>query len=244
VVSQATLSGSNVGSVVATCPAGELALSGGWSIPYNSGAAVIRSSRSGTRSWTIAVYHTASVLVTSYAECLIHASGATIAERSATAYVVPNGDNSAYPTCDTGEVLVGGGFELPDTPEVEVYSFTPNFNTQWLGEARTHDTRTDQVLVYAECLTFSGVHEVSTGLLQTTSAAGGGRGSAYSGVCPKGYFVSGGGYQDSADAFVYTMHAQFVLNDTGGGSTVWAVSLYANGGHSETFWADAVCLGF
>ena len=78
VVSQATLSGTSVGPVVATCPSGEIALSGGWAVAYNSGATIYRSERTGTGSWGVYVQHSSSVGVTTYAECLANATGATI----------------------------------------------------------------------------------------------------------------------------------------------------------------------
>ncbi len=73
VVNQITLSGFGEGSVVATCPSGELALSGGWAVPYTSGATIYRSARAGTRGWAVSVNHPSSVLVTSTAECLTSA---------------------------------------------------------------------------------------------------------------------------------------------------------------------------
>src|SRR5262249_8009943 len=78
VVSQATLSGTSVGPVVATCPTGEIALSGGWAVAYNSGATIYRSARTSAQSWAVYVRHSSSVGVTTYAECLANASGAAI----------------------------------------------------------------------------------------------------------------------------------------------------------------------
>src|SRR5262249_44792557 len=110
VVSQSTLSGFGEGAVVATCPSGELALSGGWAAPYNSGATIYRSTHSGTRAWAVYVTPPSSVLITSYAECLKTASGPTIAERRARVSLAANPAGQASPRCPAGEVVVGGGF--------------------------------------------------------------------------------------------------------------------------------------
>ena len=181
------------------------------------------------------------MLATSYVECLTNAPGATIAERSAVAYAEPHYDNNALPMCNDNERLVGGGFELPDTPDMEVYIFY-DIGTQWMGRARTHGAVTTQFAMYAECLTYGGVKQgFGTSFHQSTITAGS-RGTVYSPACPNGSYLSGGSYKYDGDAFVYAMHAQLVLDETGGSSIVWAVSLAANGGHPEAFSVTATCL--
>src|SRR5262249_45214332 len=104
VASQSTLSGTSVGPVLATCPSGELALSGGWSIPPHAGALVYSSERYNARSWAVYVRHGSSVNVTTYAECLANASGASIVGRTTYKSVAPGAHDDTGINCNAGEV--------------------------------------------------------------------------------------------------------------------------------------------
>jgi len=241
-VNQLTLSGFGEGSVVATCPAGELALSGGWAIPYGLGATVYRSSRSGTRAWAVYVNHPSSALVTSYAECLKGAPGATIAERLAQITVAVNATDKADATCNAGEVVVGGGFALDQHQGVTLATFWNPAETQWEGHVVNLGAASTRATIDAECLAYRGASVQSTAFAGLIITAGN-RGSATSGACPSGSFLSGGAYMDRpGGAFVYTMQAQVVLGESGGSLFVWAASLYANTGHDVGFEAGALCL--
>jgi hypothetical protein len=243
VVNQITLSGFGEGSVVATCSSGELALSGGWAVPYTSGATIYRSARSGTRGWAVYVNHPSSVLVTSYAECLKDASGAAMAERSALVSIAPNAADRAYPKCHAGEVVVGGGFAFDVHTDVGLDVFRENSSdTQWWGQALNYGTTTTLATVYAECLAYSGATMHATALTQSGIIAAGGVSSTDSLACPSGYFTSGGGFEDDAGAFVYDMQTQLVLGDSGGSYRVWVVSLYADRGNQNGLWVEAICL--
>jgi type II secretory pathway pseudopilin PulG len=236
VISQATLSGTSVGPVVATCPSGEVALSGGWAVAYNSGATIFRSERTGTGSWGIYVRHSSSVGVTTYAECLANASGATIAERAAYTSDSPGYAGGAMPSCNGGEVLVGGGFAFQN--DLHLYYFAGSSATQW--EVRTfNDGDSSATLnVYAECLIYSKARSSQTAYSGNVSVDDGFRGGVASKACPSGAYVSGGGfaYGDGA-AFIYATWAS-------GNGTTWTADLYANGGQGEHLGSWAMCLGF
>jgi hypothetical protein len=242
VVNQVTLSGFGEGSVVATCPSGELALSGGWAVRYDSGATIYRSARSGTRGWAVYVNHPSSALVTSYAECLTGAPGAAIAERSASVSVAPSTANQAFPKCNAGEVVVGGGFAFDLHTGVELDVFRDkSSDTQWWGQVVNFGATSTLASIYAECLASSGASMKAT-TLSNLNVAVGGQGSALSVACPSGYYLSGGGFEDDAGAFVYDVQARVVLGDSGGSSIVWTASLYANGGHQDGLSVLAICL--
>jgi hypothetical protein len=234
VVSQTTLSGTDIGPVSVSCPAGEIALSGGWASSNSSDIFIYNSTRNGTGGWKVYVNHASSLLVNSYAECLKNASGATIAERLTQVSVAPGSTNSAIASCNSGEVLVGGGFAL--NTGLELYNFSANSATQWAGYAKNHGTTSGLLNTYAECLRYSGAHSSQTSYRQSSIAAGA-TGGTTSNACPSGTAVSGGGYADGIDAFIYTMSA-----DSGG--TTWTAYLYANGGKSELLNSYAMCLGF
>jgi hypothetical protein len=248
VVNQVTLSGTNSGPVVATCPSGELALSGGWAVvPYNTtGATILRSKRSGTRGWAISVAHALDVTVTSYAECLKDAPGATVAERSAT-LSVPAGGVAGYKVpCNTGETVVGGGFATQSGVNVlgtTADSVGPPY--AWSVGFWNLGTSLASYSVYVECLTYATAHS-SANESQLSPIAAGSTGGTTSPACPSGTQVSGGGYAylSQATGFAYGMSAQRVLGDDGSSYIVWKALLYANGGQSVKLQSLAVCLGF
>ncbi len=234
VVKQVTLAGTDTGPVTVSCPSGEVALSGGWATTNRSDLFVFNSTRSGTGSWQVYVGHSSSLLTNAYVECLRYASGATITQRLVQVSVAPGGINSATASCNAGEVLVGGGYAL--NTGLELYNFSPASGTQWKGFARNHGTTSGLLNIYAQCLTYSSAHSSPTTFHQSSIAAGA-VGSTVSAACPSGSAVSGGGYADSEDAFIYTM------SSSGSGST-WTVYIFADGGHSELLNSYAMCLGF
>ena len=245
VVNQVTLSGFGEGSVVATCPSGEIALSGGWALRYDSGATIYRSSRSSTRSWAVYVNHPWTALVTSYAECLTNVRGAAIAERLAQVSVAANAAGRANPKCNAGEVVAGGGFAFDVHTDVGLDIFDNNSSdTQWEGQAVNLGATSTLASIYAECLAYSGASMQATAFVGPRVDAGS-RSSAYSGVCPSGYSLSGGSFiGQPGGSFIYGMQAQLVLSDSGGSSFVWAASLYANDGHEVGLGVGAICLRF
>jgi hypothetical protein len=239
VVNQVTLSGSGEGIVVATCPSGELALSGGWAVPYTSGTTILRSKRSGTRGWSVYVSFPSTVLVTVYAECLANASGATITERLAQVSVAPGGTVDAYPTCTMGEVVGGGGFALD--ANVVLYVFTNKLDTQWWGMIVSHSANAALATIYAECLAYSGAYLAQSTNLYVTIAAGS-TGSAISPSCPSGSYVSSGGFLHDENSFLYGMSTQRVFSDNGSTYIAWKVLAYARGTSPAEFRVDAICL--
>jgi hypothetical protein len=239
VLNQVTLSGAGEGSVVASCPAGEIALSGGWAVKYTAGATILRSKRSGMRGWSVYVSFPATVLVTVYAECLANASGATITERLAQVSVAPGGSIDAYPTCTTGEVVGGGGFALD--ANLVLYVFTNTSDTQWWGKIISRSANAALAAIYAECLAYSGAYLAQSTNLYVTIPTGS-TGSAASPVCPSGTYVSGGGFVHDDESFLYAMSAQRVLSDNGSSYIAWKVLAYAWGTSPAEFRVDAICL--
>jgi hypothetical protein len=225
--------------VVATCPAGEIALSGGWAVLYTSGATILRSKRSGTRGWSVYVSYPSTVLVTVYAECLANASGATITERPAQVSVAPGATVDAYPTCTTGEVIGGGGFALD--ANLVLYVFTNRSDTQWWGMVVSRSANAALATIYAECLAYSRAYLAQSTNLYVTIPTGS-TGSAASPTCPSGTYVSGGGFVHDEDSFVYGMSAQRVFGDDGSTYIVWKVLAYAWGTSPAEFRVDAICL--
>jgi hypothetical protein len=200
VVHQQTLTGSSVGPVTATCPAGEVALSGGWATSPSDGSnpVVYDSSRTGAGGWSVYVQHSGSTLVSAYAMCLKNASGATVAERFAGSLSVsPNTYGAKFASCNSGETLVGGGFA--SNIGLTLYNFMASGAT-WGGYVYNHTGSALPFSFYAECLTYSGSHSSLTAYTQAT-------GHTVSNACPSGSYVSGGGFAANQNSQVFTMAA-------------------------------------
>jgi hypothetical protein len=197
---QQTLSGTSVGPVTVTCPAGELALSGGWATSPSDGSnpIVYNSSRNGIGAWNVYVQHSGSTLVNAYAMCLKNASSAAVTERYAGALSVSaNTYGTKFASCNAGETLVGGAFA--SSTGLTLYNFTAS-GASWGGYVFNHTGSPLGFNFYAECLTSSGSHSSFTG-------AGSGTGHAASPTCPSGSYVSGGGFASNQNSPIFTMSA-------------------------------------
>jgi hypothetical protein len=197
---QQTLTGTSPGPVTVTCPAGEIALSGGWASNPSDGtnALVYNSSRSGSGGWQIYVQHSGSTLVNAYAMCLKNASGASVVERFAgNLSVSPNTYGTKFASCNAGETLVGGGFAASNG--TTLYNFTAS-GSSWGGYVWNHTGSALPFNFYAECLTYSGSHSSFTGAAQAN-------GHSTSPACPSGSYVSGGGFAANQNSHVFTMSA-------------------------------------
>jgi hypothetical protein len=237
VASQGTLSGTSVGPAVATCPSGEIALSGGWSIPAHAGAFVYSSARASVRSWAVYVRHGSSLGVTVFIECLANAPGATIVERAAYVTVAPGDTNYTNASCNAGEVAVGGGFY--SQTGLVVYG-SSGYSTTWGSAAHNIGATPGQLGAYVECLTYAKAHssDTSKGLSPTDLTPGNG-GRAASPLCPSGTYMSGGGF-GGPDGVFYAMSAE-----GSGGATTWAVYEYNNSSGDHAYvQSSAECLGF
>ncbi len=133
-----TLSGSDPGPVSASCPQGEVALGGGWSVHWSvSGinARVFAAVLTGN-TWSVRFAHPglsntsaaaqtgatgieAGIAVTAYVECLRGANGAAVTQRSFTQNLPPTPATESndhlggtVAVCNQGETLVGFGFDF------------------------------------------------------------------------------------------------------------------------------------
>ena len=137
VTNQTILSGTQTGPAPASCPSGEIALSGSWGIVNDATAKPLSSFRTSSQGWDVYVTHAATVTVKTYVECLKNAPGATIVERKVTGIVAPGGTKSLIAQCNAGEVVVGGGFGA--VAGLEVYNSTANSGSEWLGYVANHN---------------------------------------------------------------------------------------------------------
>lgn len=231
-----TLSGSQTGPAPASCPSGEIALSGGWGLVGDASAAPLSSFRTSTRGWDIYATHSATITVTTYVNCLKNASGASITERKETGIVPPGGTATIIAKCNAGEVVVGGGFGGP--AGLEIYNNSANSGTDWLGYVANHNggSISSTYDVLAECLTYPNA-STSLTIGKQISVSNGTSNQVTSNTCPTGQFVSGGGYVYGQKASVYFIQAS-------NSNTTVTAGLYANGGQNETLtvWADCLRL--
>src|SRR6185437_11977824 len=170
VSNQVTLSGTSTGPVNASCPSGELALSGSWGLSGDATAAPIDSFRNGSRGWSVYATHASPVTVKVYVECLRHASGATVGEISHPLVVPASSTASAIAQCLAGQVVVGGGFEAPMGDET--YELTAYSGTEWLVRFSNHSARDANFTAFAECLAYPNAQSSVTPLKQISIPQG------------------------------------------------------------------------
>jgi hypothetical protein len=237
VLSQQTLNGSGAGFVSVGCPAGEVALAGGYA--SNSSQAFVSTSDRGSpasNGWLLEVNHSTTTLVNVYVECLQNAPGATVTQRLADVSVPANSYANGYASCNPGEVLVGGGFTGVSGPTgIEIYNFMANGAMQWGGYAQNHTAFPGSITFYAECLTYSSAHSSFTLPPRQYAIGTGASGAGNSPTCASGMYVSGGGFADDSFGTLYTMFVN--------GSS-WQVALQSSPGHANLLNAYAMCLGF
>jgi hypothetical protein len=226
------------GPVVATCPQGELALSGGWDIPSN-GARVF-AAKVVNNGWAVSVSTSgqASTTVTSYVECLRGATGTSVIQRAVTLAIAPtiasftvDNANIYSANCQQNEGLVGFGFDFgaSGAGNLEFEASVPSeilHDISWSFKTWNYDTVPHNITYIITCATTTLHGEVaypthaSTGTLLYAGMTG-----STSVSCPSGTILAGGG-------FAYTLRgerAQLIGNEYGlhATATGWQSSLMA-----------------
>jgi hypothetical protein len=236
-----TLSGGQTGPVIATCPQGEFALSGGWDIPSQS--ARVFAAKVTNNGWAVSVLplgHPATTTVTAYVECLRGATGTVITQRAITKTIAPTVasdqvDNASITagSCQQNEGLVGFGFDFgaaaADRLELEGSVPSDYLHTYlWSFLVWNFDTVAHDVTFDLQCLTTTGQGSTSDSQQVGSILYSGGSGSAVA-LCPAGTMVAGGGFKYSR----YGTRASYLGNEyslhatsTGWQSSVLAVSGY------------------
>jgi hypothetical protein len=210
VAASVPLVGDRSRQVTATCPQDEIALSGGWAIDQPAGARVYAANIVGN-SWVVSFFPIipgGPTNVTAYVECLRGAGGTiTAVQRTVTESIAPSVPSDQVDraggdirTCQTGEGLVGGGFDFGSaaaTTTLELEASLPWEYLHLLGwsfKVWNFDKVAHEVTFTVQCLTTtrtgSQVHDtaqagagISPNLSATTTAD-----------CPAGTMVAGGGF--------------------------------------------------
>jgi len=183
--------------VTATCPAGQVALGGGWATSgYGN---VYNSSRSGN-SWQVYVdNYGSSDLVNAYVMCLVNQPAAVVTQRLNQISVPGSTSSNGYAYCQSGEILVGGGFALSSTISLNVQEFNTT-DTAWHGNFSNFGSSAALANTYAICL--QGNHMFASPQGNPTTVAANSYGGSAA-TCPPGFVVTGGGYGISSAAVVY-----------------------------------------
>lgn len=234
IVSGAMTNGAN--PVVATCPNGTLALSGGWYFGNDFGSEVRWASRYGTNAWAVWAYASNSApkgtSISVYVLCLQNVPAATVVERQEDFAYNPGETAQHDVNCNAGEVAVGGGFS---TPGIDIYTFAPvAAGTGWSFTGQNNATNSTSFTLYTECL--KAAHAVTKSFSSaSTLVAGNASGSAQA-TCPAGSFLTGGGYShDSVFVTMFDFHPQY---------PTWEVSISTDNNTAVQLTSSAVCLSF
>jgi hypothetical protein len=249
-----TLNSGDSGPVSATCPQGEVALGGGWNVPTQQ--ARVFAARLNGNTWSLSALplgHPATTTVTAYVECLRDVPGAVVTQRPTTQNLAPTptdvfNDNlgGTVSLCNTGETLVGGGFDLGSPGDMlELESSWPRNDVlpvqMWVFSIRNYDTVAHSITYYAECL--SGVTVTASYPRQDGSPVYASQTGSATVSCPSGATLAGGGFQ-------YRMHSPgpsrlgnlYSLNAASSGWQGQVYTLSGYGLYYLTSLAAAVCL--
>jgi hypothetical protein len=217
-----TLPYDNTGPATATCPAGEVALGGGWSVPKNK--RVFATKLSGN-TWSVWVNNPRPILngatlrtgaaplralvpppvgpaigatVTAYVECLVGATNAVATPYTATGGVLPPTlkPGELRGQCPQGEVSTGGTFHLGDSSNLELTGSAPAYGifqgSAWVFQVKNHDTVSRQITYTVICLANTPVQWRFKVQYDTTPVTTGATGGPTA-ACPAGRALAGGG---------------------------------------------------
>ncbi len=196
VLTQVSIAAGTVGWADAACPAGSVAVSGGFAAGSNM---VVYTQSKQLNGWRVYAKNNSgsSQLLNAYAICLSNTAGST--QQILKQITVAAGD-IGYDTalCPAGSVVTGGGFA--SNPDAHwIYNSSMNGNG-WRAYAR-NNTGLGQVLnIYAICLSGAGGSTSMVGEQITVAAGNSAGGDAQ---CPAGKLVTGGGYALGNNLVVY-----------------------------------------
>lgn len=231
VANTVTLSGTNTGPVLATCPAGEVALGGGWNVPPRARvfAAVLQGN-----TWAVSVANAGLSLsaevatepkpgaeigigaVTAYVECVHGVAGLVVTAQSSSISVPANQRLVHAGFCNTGEVLVGSAFDLGG-PSANIWLETNSPTTAafgyplWFFSGMNQDSVAHSVSFSVQCLGNFSLGAYTLYLQNTGGPVSAITTGSVTALCPSWMQVAGGGLGISAPtggiANPYLLHA-------------------------------------
>jgi hypothetical protein len=181
---------SNSGGVGASCPSGEVALTGGWSADAGTLMQVSHRHQNGDVSSWVVYPNSVTAQVTVFVLCLQHVASAIITERLVAATIPAGASGTAFSPCYAGEVPIGGGFVALGDVDLVNSDLAPD-HTGFRLTVANHSASPDTVQAVAECLSVAKAQlTVTTPAQQEIGAHGSGSVQI---SCPKGTLLSGGG---------------------------------------------------
>jgi hypothetical protein len=229
----AMVSGSGSSPLSASCPFGEPALSGGWSIVSDARLSMTRRNGNG---WVVEPAPPYGGNANAFVLCLQHAAGVSIRERQTIFAIAANSSGTGVAACNAGETLVGGGFS-GDGTNLDISHLSPSADhTGFILTAANHDPTSEQTMfVYAECLSAPKAH-LTVPPPTTANISPHGTGPVQI-SCPKGTMLSGGGI-DLLNGVAVATH--FAPNS----ATTWLTQVQNHTIVSTTVNLYALCLSF
>jgi hypothetical protein len=253
------------GPATATCPQGEIALGGGWSVPQNK--RVFATKLSGN-AWSVSVTNPlpsvkgatadmgavplsalvstpvvppVGITVTAYVECLVGATNAVVTPNTQSIEVLPTTDRAQRweAVCPEGEVASGSAFDLSSSTDLELAFIAPTVQGPHLAFAvKNYDSAAiaHEITYTAECLANApGLYTSSYG--QGASPLTPGATGDAAAACPAGRALAGGGAGYSPDNA--PDRGNIYLQHAG--LSGWQIAVYSMSG-SITPYASALCI--
>jgi hypothetical protein len=251
-------SGSGVGSATVSCPAGELALSGGWVTTTGTVANVFESRRTGAGSWRVSIDYTDHTVLFAKLECLRSMPGAEIHADTfpiKKGIIAPTSPLLGLPTsvlyqagCNNAGLkepglVVGAGFSAD--PGTHFDQVNPEGKVDaYVDSSALPTTAPGDVLAEAECLvdpshrmhthaasSGAGVDSTTTPVLDTAT-------------CPSGMSVISGGFSAVPGPLDWSRPMRTTLSAAAGAQDQWQVRVSFLGKSPVHLTASALCAGF
>jgi len=236
----------STGEADATCGAGELLLSGGYTVSAaSSDWAVYLDAPTTASTWTVEIVNldpSQSLSYSAYAVCAVSLPGKNALSGYTTHLVsanvnAPSPSNSeADAACAAGQLLVGGGYEVDNVSlNWSAYVNGPLNASTWFVEIDNESGADTMFHAFAICLARTN-NKAITGLTESTSATNSSAPAADA-SCGAKTLMTGGGYQIHSIGQEWRNAEDFPVS-----ATTWRVGLTDLDSFSRVYDTFAVCL--
>ena len=202
-----SVNGGRQGTVSATCSAGNVVLSGGFSVTSPTLEIASSLPSAATAGWTVTVNNAGRLAqsVTVTATCVASSSVSGYEQPSSTISVNPSSSANVNVACSAGNVIVGGGYSVADPTVVGVSHSEPSLssnlsNTNWdVAASNSSSTVAENVTAQGICVSsaISNYEEVPAQQSLGPSCS-----ATLTASCSPGNEVLGGSFQVETTTFV------------------------------------------
>jgi hypothetical protein len=234
VLEEAAVAGGGYGSLMVYCPAGGVAVGGGFSVGPD---VLFLTQYMFGNGWRVDVKNTAgsSEIVRAYAVCLHNAAGAHTTQMHKKVTLWGHDHQEVLVSCSPGSIVTGGGWSAGEN--VRIYTSNKAGGDTWRVSGHNIASVDETLTAFAICL--SGVSGITTQFGTATTLPSSGAGSVAT-SCPAGSIMTGGGFVDESggDLLIH------INSGPWGTGKEWRVYALDTNSSAVTLHGYATCLGF